>query len=330
MIGNTYYGNMISNPRWAADFGSREHLEPWAGKLDAAQFTDQGGVKVTLSGSAIATATSISVTALAFPISSALTIISTGNVLIPSGSLLYFGGTGKFALTTADAKIGDTSIAVQALPTALASGDVATYSAFNGESLPSGTLCGRTYAERDAGTSFGPAAVTDDEIFLLAFDKPNLKVDNDAVFYRHNGRVKENYLPNYTTLSTAGNEVQTVAVDTIMSGGKIGLSAVDKNGVTQDVLVAYNTTWTQTVADIQTALNALLGTSAVAAAVTATHDMTLTFSGTSYAGIAQAPVGVDISAATGPTKVTVTRTTAGGTGLLSKIRTLYQCIKGTD
>lgn len=330
MLGQNYYGNLITTPRWAADFGSRDHLEPWPAKLDAAQFTDQGGVQVALTGNAAQNATSIAVTALAFPISSSTTIISAGNVLIPAGTNLYFNATGKFARTTVDAKVGDTSIAVQALPTALVTGDAATYSAFNLESLPSGWFVGRTFAERDAGTSFGPATVTDDELFLIAFDKPNLKVDNDAVMYRHNSRVKENYLPQWTTLSTAAIEVQTVAVDTIMSGGKIGITAIDKNGVPQEVVVAYNTSWTQTVADIQTALNALLGTSAVAAAVVATHDMTLTFSGTGYTGISQPPVGVDISAATGPTKVTVTRTTAGGTALLTKLRSLYQCIKGTD
>jgi hypothetical protein len=42
--------------------------------------------------------------------------------------------------------------------------------------IASGTLLGRTYAERDAKTGFGPAAATDDEIYLLAFDV------TDAVF----------------------------------------------------------------------------------------------------------------------------------------------------
>lgn len=330
MIGSTYYGNMISNPRWMADFASREHLEPWPAKLDAAQFTDQGGIKVTLTGAGSINDTTLTVTALAFPIQTATAIISAGNVLIPAGTNLYFNGSKKFARTTADAKVGDTTVTIQALPTALSIGDSATYSAFNLESLPSGTLCGRTLAERDAGTAFGPAATTDDEIFLLAFDKPNLRVDNDAVFYRHTSRVKENYLPGYTTLTTAADDVQTVAVDTIVSGGKIDITAVKSDGTEQTVNVAYNTSWTQTVADIQTALNAQLGTSAVAAAVTNTHDMTLTFSGTGYTGIVQPLVVVDVSAATGPTKATVTHTTTGGTALLSKIRSLYQCIKGTD
>lgn len=329
MKGSTFFGNTLQAPRWAADFLGREHLEPWAGKIDASQFTDQAGVPVTVTASASATATSVTVAALAPSLNPATSIIATGNVLIPSGAVLYFG-TNKFATLTADAKVGDTSLTVAALPTALVGTETTTYSRYGSETIPSGTFVGRTYAERDAGTSFGPAAVTDDETFLTAFDVVDAKIDNDIVLYRHTSRVKENYLPGYTALSTAGNEVQTVAVDTILSGGKIGFTAVDSTGVPRTVLVAYNTSWTQTVADIQTALNALLGTSAVAAAVVATKNMTLTFSGTNYAGVAQPAVGVDISAATGPTQVTVTRSTPGGTALLTLLRNKYRCIKGTD
>jgi len=117
-----------------------------------------------------------------------------------------------------------------------------------------------------------------------------------------------------TVTALTVNEVQTVSVNTIMSGGKIGFTAIDKDGVPQTVAVAYNTSWTQTVADIQTALNGALGASAVACAVTATKNMTITFSGTNYAGLPQTEVTVDISAATGPTTATVTTTTAGVDG----------------
>jgi hypothetical protein len=330
MKGSQYFGNTLQAPRWAADFLNREHLEPWSAQRDPTPFTDSAGVPITVGASAIQGATSVTVSALTPSLFPATSIIATGNVLIPSGAVIDFGGA-KFARLTADAKVGDTSLTVAALPTALAGTETAVYSPFGTETIPSGTIIGRTFAERTTGGAlWGPAVITDDEIFIVAFDLPNAKLNNVASLYRHNSRVKENYLPNYTTLSTGANEVQTVAVDTILSGGKIGFTAVDKNGVPQTVVVAYNTSWTQTVADIQTALNALLGTSAVAAAVTNTHDMTLTFSGTNYAGVAQQPVGVDISAATGPTKVTVTRSTAGGTALLTKIRSLYQCILGVD
>jgi hypothetical protein len=98
------------------------------------------------------------------------TLIAAGNVLIPAGTVLYFGGA-KVATLTADAKIGDTALTVAALPTALVSGDTATYSATAGR-RPSGTFVGRTYAERRRSPRYGPAATTDDEIFLHRVRQP--------------------------------------------------------------------------------------------------------------------------------------------------------------
>jgi hypothetical protein len=46
---------------------------------------------------------------------------------IPSGTILDFTGTGKFAKLTADAAVGATSLAVEALPQALVSTDAATF-----------------------------------------------------------------------------------------------------------------------------------------------------------------------------------------------------------
>lgn len=326
---NTFIGNIKSAPVWAGDFGGREHVMPFPAKVDASQFTDGAGITVTVGGIANTSATSVTVTALTLPLSPVNTLIGQGQglVLIPSGTVLDFGGQ-KFARLTADAKLGDTTLTVAALVTALAVGDVATYSKYGTEFIASGTLIGRTLAERDANTAFGAAAVTDDEIYLSLFDISDAKNNDDVELYRHGSLVKENYLPNYSSLSTAVDEVQTVAVDTILSGGSIGFTAVDSSGVAHQFKVAYNTSWTQTVADIQTALIAKLGTSAVACAVTNTHDMTVTFSGAGYTGKAQALLGVDISAATGPTKADVTHTTPGGTPLLTKIRSLYKCIKG--
>lgn len=330
MAKNQYTGNVLSRPRWAGDYLSDESLMPTPYRLDPAQFTDQAGIVVTVDvAGAAQSATSIPVVAITLPNQAAQAAIAAGSVMIPAGRNLWFGGT-KFAHVTADVLLGATTISVAALPTALVSGDVATFSRFGAAAVRSGTVVGRTLAERDAGTNFGPAAVGDDEIFIVAFDKPDLSRDSDFEAYKpHAGKVVyENFLPDYSgglLLGTGANEVQTVAVDTILSGGKIGLTAVDSAGVPQTVVVSYNTSWTQTVADIQTALVAVLGTAAVAAAVTATKNMTLTFSGAGYAGKAQPPVGVDISAATGPTKATVTRTTPGGTPVLTRLRQLYNC-----
>jgi hypothetical protein len=323
-----FIGNIKSPPVWAADFGGREHIELFPAKIDASAFVDEGGIKVTAAATS-ADATSITVTALALPINPLNNNLGVGNVLIPKGTTLHFGGK-KFATLTADAVLGATSLTVSAIPTAIDVGDVAYYSKHGTKYIKSGKLVGRTLAERDAGTAFGPAAVTDDEIFLTLFDVADANVSDDIELYRHRSTVKENYLPDYTTLSTAADEVQTINIDTIMSGGTISITALSSAGISKTVKVAYNTSWTQTVADIQTALIAALGTAAVACAVVTTNDMTITFSGAGYTGKAQPLVEVDVSAATGPTTADVTRTTAGGTPLLTILRSLYRCIKGQD
>lgn len=77
------------------------------------------------------------------------------------------------------------------------------FTAVNGKKyIQSGTLLGRTLIERDAGTGFGPADVlTDDELFLLAFDVTDAVYNDDCELYRHHSVVKENFLPNYGTLT---------------------------------------------------------------------------------------------------------------------------------
>jgi hypothetical protein len=200
----TFIGNLRQSPVWLKDFANREHLQLFPAKLDPAQFTDQAGVTVTTTAIAAQSATSVAVTALT-PSSTLAntTLIAAGNVLIPSGTVLYFGGA-KVATLTADAKIGDTALTVAALPTALASGDVATYSVFNGEFIPSGTFVGRTYAESQAFTAFGPAATSDDELFLTAFDTVNARYNGDIELVRHNSVVAENLLPGYGASGVLG------------------------------------------------------------------------------------------------------------------------------
>jgi len=69
--------------------------------------------------------------------------------------------------------------------------------------VPSGTLIGRTLAERDAGTGFGPGATTDDEVFLLAYDVPDAISNPLGAVYRHTCLVYENYLPGWSGLAAA-------------------------------------------------------------------------------------------------------------------------------
>lgn len=175
----------LTQAAWAGDFLDRHCLIAGGARVDPAEFMFEDGVKVTAGANAAADATSITVTAL--------------SGAIPSGTVLYFG-TKKFAILTAAAAAAATSLTVQALPTAIASGNTATYAGLKGRKpIKAGTLLGRTYAERDAGTGFGLAnATSDDEVYLLAFDVTDALHEADCELYRHNSIVKENLLPGWS------------------------------------------------------------------------------------------------------------------------------------
>ncbi len=186
---------------------------------------------VTADGNAIATATSITVDALPGA--------------VPAGTILDFEDAGKFALVTADAAAGATSLTVEALPEQIDDDDEATYRGQNkfavtsaaaaegatsitvealGEQIndnetavyegvglrhvPSGTIIGRTFAERAAGTGFGPVdftastSVDDDEVYILAFDVEDADDNPECELFRHGGLVKENLLPDWSTLDS--------------------------------------------------------------------------------------------------------------------------------
>lgn len=173
---------------WIGDYLDREHLIAGGAKLDAAQFFGEKAVRpvVGVAGAAQG-ATSIPVAAL--------------SGAIPNGTTLDFGGA-KFARLTAAAAAGATSLTVTALVTALVSGDVATYLPPGSyKTVPSGTIVGRTYTERDASTPFGVAADADDEVYLTVFDVVDVATNNDVVLYRPGSVVKENLLGTFAALS---------------------------------------------------------------------------------------------------------------------------------
>jgi hypothetical protein len=68
--------------------------------------------------------------------------------------------------------------------------------------IRSGVLLGRTYTERDSGTGFGPAALADEEVYLLAFDVPDAVQSPECELYRHQSLVRENLLPDWGTMAT--------------------------------------------------------------------------------------------------------------------------------
>ncbi len=182
----TINANQITSPVWAGDFLNREHLVPGGARLDAAQFPATDAVTVTVGAAgALVDDTAVPVAALAGP--------------IPSGTVLDFGGK-KLAVLTAAAAAGATILTVRAIPTALVSGDVATYAGVGRVVVQSGTAVGRTFVERAAGTDFGPAVDTDDEVFLVAFEVPDANRNPEIELYRHGGIVKENFLPGYADM----------------------------------------------------------------------------------------------------------------------------------
>ncbi len=65
------------------------------------------------------------------------------------------------------------------------------------KNIPSGTILGRTIAERDAGTGFGPAAATDDEVYINYFEVSDAVQNDDVELYRPGSQVKENFLPGW-------------------------------------------------------------------------------------------------------------------------------------
>lgn len=176
--------------RWAGEPFGMDTLVRGGGQIDPAQFVAEDAVVVDVGAAgAVAGATSV-------PVSPAL------SGPIPNGTVLDFGGA-KFARLTAAAAAGATSLTVAALPTALVDADVATYKGVKKKVVKSGTLIGRTFAEAAAGTPFGPAASTDDQVYLLAFEVPDADKNREVELYRYGKLVKTNFLPGWSTMAAA-------------------------------------------------------------------------------------------------------------------------------
>ncbi len=127
------------------------------GMIDLTEFLWTDGTTVTVAAAGAA------VDATSIPLKAPLPLKK-----IPNGTVIDFGDK-KFARLTAEAAAGATTLTVAALPTALVEDDSATYKGVSGRYLiPGGTLLGRTYAEQESGTPFGPADLTNDEEFYLS------------------------------------------------------------------------------------------------------------------------------------------------------------------
>lgn len=175
-------------PLWAADYLNRDTVMPFGVRLDPAQFNAVDAVVVKVTGNTAADLTTVPVAPLSGP--------------IPSGEVIDLGGK-KFIRLTAPAAKNAVQVSVSNLATALVANDTGTYKGMGRISVPSGTLIGRTYTERDNGAGWGPADVDNDqEQYLTTRDVSDMSKDATTEVYRHNKAVKENYLPNWTGLTT--------------------------------------------------------------------------------------------------------------------------------
>lgn len=181
----TITGSYIQ-PAWAADDIGPKNMIDGGAQVDPTQFPYSDGFTVTATAAEPASPTAtISVAAL------------KGN--IPAGYILNFGG-GKYAALNTAASKGDTNLDAN-LAASLTGTETAIYSGISGKKLiVGGTLVGRTYAERDAGTPFGPYAPGDEEVYLLAFDTPDAVANPECELLRHHTLVRDHLLPGWADL----------------------------------------------------------------------------------------------------------------------------------
>lgn len=181
------YGNASSNA-FLGDFGSREHVLQGGAMLDnTAVYSGEDAYTIKINDAAAhAGDTSVGVDALP--------------VALPNDTELTFGGV--VVKLNGAAILGATSITVDALAGEVADDATATYDATpNSFIVASGTLVGRTVAERNSGADFGPAADGDDEIYITLGDVDMDKsVEVDLV--RHGTLIKTNFLPAYAAASS--------------------------------------------------------------------------------------------------------------------------------
>lgn len=198
--------NRRSTPPWVADFPDEDDFWRAPTAIDPAQFTDQGGLLVTVGvAGAAGGATSVPVTVVS-PLGGYVSTVLGTNPKIPAGTTIDLGGAKTMRLT-ADLFLGATTASVSALTTALVSGDNGRYNALNKLYIPSGTIVGRIFAERTAGTNYGPGDVVtpDDELALTYSVVHDARKDNRVLLLRPKAAVAiyESNLPNFAALTNA-------------------------------------------------------------------------------------------------------------------------------
>lgn len=178
----------IGQPRWLGEpYDPYLTSMPGGAMVVASQFPETDGEYKLTFGAAAAAATSVTAT------------VSPSTLRVEPGVYLATGN--KVINVTAPAEpnaAGQVTLTVSALAAAVVANDVAWYKGTR--AIESGTLIGRTQAERDAGTAFGPWAVGDTDSYLVLFTNPDPVDSPNIELVRPGVIVKENFLPNWATI----------------------------------------------------------------------------------------------------------------------------------
>jgi hypothetical protein len=173
---------------WLGEAPNYKTLMPHGAMADPTAFDPVDKVTLTTSGSTAASSKVINLTGKI-----------NNSVGIPSGTVLTFGAVN----VTTSAWVSPEAASIPVFPTSAIIADATAYNypGYGARPIRSGTVVGRTYAERDTGVPFGLAVDADDEIYFVAFDVPDVLKSTEIVLVRYQVRIKENRVPGWAALS---------------------------------------------------------------------------------------------------------------------------------
>ena len=178
-----------THPVWAGDFSGREHNLAGGAQADLADFTPDPVAQTTAAAAAAG--------------DEQVTLTAAFGVALKEGDRIYDAAGPQSVIVAADVAADATVVAVRPLKKAIAAGASLAAVPVRKVAVPSGTLVGRTFAERAAGAGFGPADAADDEVYLVLFGSVDVELEPDIELYRLGSLVYENLLPEWGTMGAA-------------------------------------------------------------------------------------------------------------------------------
>lgn len=206
----TWSSSAFQLPEFAAEELTPDKLLPGGARLNAAQFDAEDAQTITLAAGAVTAGSNRTLNltaALRFP--------------IPAGTILDFGA-GELCTLTNGAAQGATSITGVTVAADLEGGESTLFrGVLPSKPVMAGILVGRTFAERNSNTGFGPAdvATPDDQIFLTAFAVTDAAINPDVTLLRHGTLIYEDKLPNWSTMNAQTQAAIRARYQCIRSAG---------------------------------------------------------------------------------------------------------------